>query len=418
MKFLSAIQKQTTALTPRFMKQFLKCLGLSIAVLAFTPIAHSNDDPANSISNLVSAIKNNDLAALIRISVGVEEFDNMGQQWEEQRSQRKAEITESERAEFSETIGMVIATDAEQRLMSLVEPKLAEYQAGLMQMVALFQGLGAMQIQQSPDLNTQEKQNLTAALNKTAQWVTANDLTNKEKMQQAIAILVTRARSMNITSIDDVMNLNYEDVLSKGGVALATARDILQHYNVEVNTLLDSVAVETLENDGKNAIVSTKFEIFGIPQEVTTRLVKYQGNWVSEDAVAQAKLVSALASMPRTPASETVPAAIPTNSDSATTSITTAMEQLQDSLNTNPFLSRAGINLSAIELADGFATLEVRTESSGIMSAIQDGNDLLTMDPALISASEDKQSLIALRKALQVLGDRYNIQSFFLVPGA
>ena len=80
---------------------------------------------------------------------------------------------------------------------------------------------------------------------------------------------------------------------------MGLSRRLLVHYGIDLDALLDSIEVETVENDGQRATVVTRFQFLGIPQEIRNEMVAHEGQWVSQDALNQAQVVSVLANMPR-----------------------------------------------------------------------------------------------------------------------
>ena len=403
-------------------------------LLVATPIAFAADDrPEASIVNAVEAIKENNLADLIRASVGDAEFDKLADQWNDNKQERLGAITEQDRAEFTGFMGLLSAPGSEEVILAMVEPKLAEFQAGMMQFVALFQGMGAMQIQQLKDVDAEGKKNLTDALNASAQWVTTNDLTNRDKAKQAIAMVVAKSRDLGIQTIDQFVQLDYDDLLDKGGEVLALFRDLLTHYGIQVDSLLDSIEIETLSNDGNEAVVETRFSFLGTPQKVKTTLVNQDGQWVSQDAVQQAQMVSILANMPAndTGANTASSSVSISQGEAGVTSISANAsasagnnagaqsgdaQNLREKLSANPFLKRWGVGLDVVDVADGFATLKLVQAPAGMMSAVQQGQDITRMTAADFDNTDDRMAVNALINVLETMRRRGAVESVMIVP--
>ena len=413
-------------------KSFQGMIGLVLVttMMNWSPGSLQAAEPEDALIGAVEALKANDLGGLIRSAVGDDEYAKMGEEWEKQRQQIQSEITEQDRAQFAGFMSMLTAPGSEDLLMTMIEPQLAQFQMSLAQFVAMFQGLGAMQIQQMQNIDAAGKQNLMAALQATSQWMTTQDLTNRDKARAAVELVVVRAREFGINTLDELTALDYDGLLGKGGQVLGLGRELLAHYQIDLYALLNSVEVQTLENDGQNALVAIRFDFLGIPQQFKSKLVRQGDQWVSEDALRQAQMVSVLANMPR---QSTV-----TESDTmvlqqqSTTSTVIAQESqisesgantgfdanwLQDSLNSNPFIHRYGMDLYVADFADGFATLELNAAPDGLISAVQQGQDLVTLTPASLPPGDDRLALAALQKVLQTLSGRGGIESIMILPG-
>ncbi|MFT7530527.1 MAG: hypothetical protein ACI9FD_001532 [Gammaproteobacteria bacterium] len=404
-----------------FNRNLVRVFAAVFGLFALCPtvIQAQADEPDTLITNAVEALKSNDLATLVRSSLGDAEFQQLGEQWDTSRQQRLGEISEQDRAEFAGFMGLLLAPGSEEMILSMIEPKLAELQTGLMQFVALFQGMGAMQIQQLTDVDAEAKQNLTAALNASAQWITTNDLANTDKARQAIQIVVEKARALEIKSLDDIANLSYQNMLNKAGEVLALARDVLTNYGISVDALLDSIEVETLSNDGSKANVVTRFEFLGTPQSIESTLINQDGRWVSEDALRQAQMISLLNQMPSS--SSAVSGSAEVSSVSASLTAQSADDsdpanRLQKSLLENPFLQRWQIDLEVIGVSNGFATLRLRGAPAGLQDAVKQGQDLTQMDVQNLPIAEDRMAVNALRNVLETLANRGEFDSAMILP--
>ncbi|MFT5114478.1 MAG: hypothetical protein ACI8P9_003815 [Parasphingorhabdus sp.] len=404
-----------------FNRNLVRVFAAVFGLFALCPtvIQAQADEPDTLITNAVEALKSNDLDTLVRSSLGDAEFQQLGEQWDTSRQQRLGEISEQDRAEFAGFMGLLLAPGSEEMILSMIEPKLAELQTGLMQFVALFQGMGAMQIQQLTDVDAEAKQNLTAALNASAQWITTNDLANTDKARQAIQIVVEKARALEIKSLDDIANLSYQNMLNKAGEVLALARDVLTNYGISVDALLDSIEVETLSNDGSKANVVTRFEFLGTPQSIESTLINQDGRWVSEDALRQAQMISLLNQMPSS--SSAVSGSAEVSSVSASLTAQSADDsdpanRLQKSLLENPFLQRWQIDLEVIGVSNGFATLRLRGAPAGLQDAVKQGQDLTQMDVQNLPIAEDRMAVNALRNVLETLANRGEFDSAMILP--
>ena len=264
-------------------------LGLSLLALsacgsdkATTKSGASLDTPHGTIMANVDAMRRNDLGALLKNNMSDAQIDEMRAGWEEQR---KEEPTESEKAEFAQQMAMLTADGAEDTLMAMVEPQLAQMKAQMPFFIMMAQTAGGQAIDGNTEMSDQEKEMAQGMLTAAADWANKTDLSDPELARKAIGIAAETARGLNLETLDDVQALDFDDLLDKGSATLGGTKKVLEVYGISIDDMFDSMEAKTTATDGDNAVVDLTFDFLGASHTVPMDMTKHEGRWVSSDAV-------------------------------------------------------------------------------------------------------------------------------------
>ena len=266
-----------SALNPAFAQERVATSGHSVS--------QSIPDPALQIRDLARVLRSNDLAGLINAIVPPSQFQVMRQAYEVHRLQP---ITPAERTKFSEGIAKLIDTNAVDKLMLEIEPKLVE--ARPKAPAALLIGMGALQmalVSDDSELTAEQRAALQSALPGIQKWAAETDFLSSISMRQAISLFADAARNTGVRSIDELKMLSFEQALAKAGTMLAASKQALSIYGLDVNAIADSLQVQVLKQDGQTARVRTTVTIFNAPISSEMDLVLLEGRWYSKSTVAK-----------------------------------------------------------------------------------------------------------------------------------
>ncbi|MCB1611909.1 MAG: hypothetical protein KDI60_09165 [Xanthomonadales bacterium] len=240
-------------------------------------------DPAVQIRAAATLLRNNDLMGLLRATVPPSQLQLLRQGYDEGRSQP---ISDEDRAEFEEAIAKFTAPDAVERLMQEIEPKLVE--ARPQAPGAIMMGLGAMQMAlSSPDAELTEEQRaaLRQAMPGLQRWLTSTDFLSSLSMRQALTLVTDAIRGTGLDSIDELRMLSLEEALAQAGSVLASAKQAVRIYGLDLDAIADTLAVEVLAIEGDTARVRTTITVFDAPISKEVELVLVEGRWYGKDAV-------------------------------------------------------------------------------------------------------------------------------------
>ncbi len=284
--------------------------GAPPAAPAPAPVAAAAPDAAVLAS--VKALRTNNVAGLLENALPAAEVAKMKADWVKEIN--KDPVTEEDRRKFAEQMSKLTAPGAEDKLYSELEPELKQFEQQSAQqmpmMIAMGQGFIQSAIQQSKDLNDQQKQQTTALIDATAKWAQTAKFTDATLAKQAIGVICKTARDLNIKTLDEARALSYDQAMQKAGIVLGGLKQVFALYGLSMDNALDSVKVETVSANGDAAKVKVTYTAFDQPFTTESDLVKVDGKWYSKQAIAQwAKA--------QEKAQETAKAAAPAGSDPA-----------------------------------------------------------------------------------------------------
>ncbi|MCF6299594.1 MAG: hypothetical protein L3J52_00485 [Proteobacteria bacterium] len=234
--------------------------------------------PDGAFNANIIALKNNDIRALILNSVSKEDYDKLVTEFENSKT---AGNSDAQKEQFVKTVSMLTADDAEENLYQQIAPQLEMARNMLPMMMMgkdqMLQGIGS-----SPMVPDDQKDNLTKIASAAMDWVAENDIFSEELTKNAIGVVVRTAKNLNLNTLDEVQNMNFDQALEKGSIVLGGVKSVLNTYGISVDTMLDSVQISDVQVNGDTASMKVGFEIFGELIDQTINMNKKDGKWVSE----------------------------------------------------------------------------------------------------------------------------------------
>jgi len=237
--------------------------------------------PHESVVASVRAFQHNDLQKFLVTTLGEHEVAEMKATWNAARRE-KPDAEQSE--QFRQFMEQLTAPDAEEMLFAAVEPRLEELEPQIAMMVGMFNGLGHSVIMEDESLTTAEKRNATRVLEAVGNLLMQNDVTDRERMHRAITLLCASARELDLHTLEDVHSLTFEQLLTKGGVAMAGVKDVLEVYGLTVDDWLETFHAETVVVKGDEATVRVRYTVLGLEQTSEFPMVRVEGRWIRKDA--------------------------------------------------------------------------------------------------------------------------------------
>lgn len=238
--------------------------------------------PHETVERSVQALRNDDLAALLRISLPEGKYTEVKAQWEARKNEP---ISEEERQEYAQMMEMLTRDDAVDTIMAQVEPQLEQARQQMPMFIGMFQGIAQSAITQNEDMTPEQRENAQEAVTAVAGWAQRTDLASPELAREAVTIAVDTANEIDLPTLDDVRALSFEEMLEKAGIMLAGFKKMLAVYDLDVNATLDSVRAETVAQDGDTAKVRTTFDFLGTEQVYEGEYVKVQERWYAREAM-------------------------------------------------------------------------------------------------------------------------------------
>ncbi len=226
----------------------------------------------------VAAMKSNDFKSLIKNSLTQEQYNELVTEFENNKS---GNFSESDKAQFAQTVAMLTTDGAEDNLYAMVEPQLEQARM-MLPMLLMGKDQVLQGIETNPMLPEAQRESATKVASAAIDWVTENDILSEDKTKAAIAALVDTAKALDMQSLDDLQNLSFDQALEKGSVAFGGVKNILGAYGISMDDMLDSVKVDTVDVQGDKATMNVSFEVFGEQVKQTMNMIKKDGIWVGE----------------------------------------------------------------------------------------------------------------------------------------
>ena len=256
-------------------------------------VSSSSMGPAQVTMELAHLAKINDLKGMLTLAMPAAQMKKMVDSWE---AKRKEPISETDRKEFADGIAKLIAPGAIDELMALAEPEMAALKPQMAMYSAIGIGMAQQAITANADLSESQKKQATEMVGALQGWATKTDFTDPNRLRKALTELATGVRATNITTLDQLQGLSFDQMLGKGGVLFGSMKRAFNAYDLNMDSMFSSVKAEQLSMSGDTAVVKTSMTFLGHPMTSETQMVKSDGRWYSKDSIdALKKAESAMA---------------------------------------------------------------------------------------------------------------------------
>jgi hypothetical protein len=268
----------------------LLSLGLAACSSEETPkTAPVPAGPAEAIEQSAQQLKDGDLLAVVQAALPPEHYERAKAEWKQNITSEPASA--EDRAKFAETMQKLTAADAEATLYAELEPQLAEFEKEMAAQMPLMVGMGrgfAMQtLQQSEQLTAEQKQQAGQLIDAVATWLQGAKFFDRDLARQAIGHIVATARKLEVTTLEQIEAMEFEQAVQKAGVALQGVFDVLEVYGLKVEQSLASVDAEVLTQQDAAARVKVAYTVFEQPLSFETDMVQIGDRWYGKDAIAE-----------------------------------------------------------------------------------------------------------------------------------
>jgi len=234
--------------------------------------------PDGSLMSVIESIKHNDIQALMQASMSSEMYDKAVAEFEN----AKMSPSESDKAQFAQMMGMLTSDGAVDQLMAMATPQLEQMRSQLPMMLMMGKGMASSAIQASPDIPADQKDTATKAVNAVMDFVSDNDILSEEVTRKAITAAVAAAKSLNMTSLDEMQNMSFDDAMGKAGLVMGGVKNILSAYGISMDDVLNSIDVSDVQTNGDNATMKMAYEFLGETFNQDVKMVKKDGKWIAE----------------------------------------------------------------------------------------------------------------------------------------
>ena len=119
-----------------------------------------------------------------------------------------------------------------------------------------------------------------------------NDITSEDKARKVIKVLCRTARKLDLDSLTELHQMDFDRAIKKGDLVLASLKEVIAVYGVDIDALLDSVEATTLSEDGDQAVVVMSYEFLGTRHTTQAEMERIDGRWFRKEGQSEGPSVS------------------------------------------------------------------------------------------------------------------------------
>ena len=241
----------------------------------------SPDSPDGTIEAAFDHLKNKRVSAFIMLMAPPAELKKMQDGWEKMR---KEPVDNADDAQFQQTMSMLTADGAEDKLFAMVKPKLAEaqQQIGMIAGMAPMMAAGAIQESGAPA-------DTLVMVESIGEKIAKMDIASEANAKKAIAIVCKAAREIDIPNGAAMQKLSFEEGLDKADVAYGAIVDALAVYGLDFNSTFESIDAKVLTTAGDTAEIEISVSLFGLEtKKVPVSMERKGGRWFPKKEDKQA----------------------------------------------------------------------------------------------------------------------------------
>jgi len=235
--------------------------------------------PDGAFMASIAAMKSNDLKSLIKNSLSQDQYNELVTEFENNKT---GNFSEADKAQFAQTVTMLTSDGAEDTLYAMVEPQLEQARAMLPMMLMMGKDQILQGIKENPMLPETQRDSAATVVGAAMDWMGENDILSEDKTKAAISALVDTAKALDMSSLDEVQNMNFEQALDKGSIAFGGVKNVLGAYGISMDDMLSSVEIDNVNVQGETATMDVSFEVFGETVNQVMNMVKKDGVWIGE----------------------------------------------------------------------------------------------------------------------------------------
>ncbi len=260
------------------------------------PSASANNEPASAVMNQVKLLDQGRIDALVKASLPPADYQAVRQKFAEQQKEQ-APITDKQRQEFAAKMKELSAPDAEQSLFKQLLPVLQQYDSKYKAQLPMYVGMGQTMmttaINQSKDMTPEQKKQAGEMLAAAAQWAQSTNWGDQDKAKQAISVVTSTVRKLDVKTLEQARAMSYEQAMDKYGQVWMGVRKIFKVYGADLDKALASVKAKTTNQADHKATVEISYSLFDKPMKSQIHMIERDGHWYNANLVA--KLEEAMA---------------------------------------------------------------------------------------------------------------------------
>jgi len=234
--------------------------------------------PDGALMAVIQSLKANDVKSLMQASMSDADYNKAVAEFEN----AKKTPSESDKAQFVQMMGMLTADGAEDQLMAMATPQLEKMRTQLPMLLMMGKGMASQAIESNPDIPADQKETVTKVANTLMDFVSNNDILSEEVTRKAIHAAVETAKSLDMKTLDELQNMNYDQAMAKAGIVMGGVKNVMGAYGISIDDLLGSIEVSDVIANGDNASMKLAYDFLGESFKQDVKMVKKDGKWTAD----------------------------------------------------------------------------------------------------------------------------------------
>ena len=243
------------------------------------PSSAAAPGPEATLKTWVKAVRTNDLAALYHALPAIQRAA-LERTWTMQCLTPDADAD----LQVTTTLALLLSPSGTDLLVARASPQLLainpqDLVIGLQQ-VGGFLALAGSQPKPAAGAPAIDYQAAQAFLADIGAWIPTAGLTDQGKLRSAIGHLILAAKALGVKNATEIRALKIEDLVRRLGMTLDDLKAAVMVYCLDVNALLDSVAISVLDAAGEQRNVTIAYTAFGHSHVIPVKMVHKNEAWV------------------------------------------------------------------------------------------------------------------------------------------
>ncbi len=255
---------------------------------ALAPLRGGATKPAQAVVLLTRHLHQNDLAAFARDAVPPALHQRLQAGWTEGRTRWPlTEMPFHER--MPRLLGALSAQGSETRLQTVFDRQFSGATAELKAAAASLGLFGVQYIRNEGDYSADERQHYAQFLQAISKWGVSAPLGDAGRAKRAIPQLVAAARGTGLTSEAEFGAAGMEQSLRKLGPFVATVKQTLSGYGLNLDDSLGGLQAGLVEQDGDHARVRLRYTLGNTPIDTVVAVERHGNRWYLSDYLRHAE---------------------------------------------------------------------------------------------------------------------------------
>lgn len=249
---------------------------------------------------ILSALKQNDFAALLEaternkdIAALAKDWDEQAARQREQMAKRATEVVDPDIAELTERVEeqtqqvwtKLQSADGVDALVSEWQPQIAESVSKHLLEFNLGFGAALTAIASDQDFNVQQVQQMTQLMYAVQNWTGRVDFADPERLRQALTAASRLVVQTKLKRFEDTQSLAFEDAIAHGDAMIVAVKRVFAAYDVDADQILNSVRFAEIDARGDTATLHAEARVFGVDLSHDFKMQWFEGEWIDADQV-------------------------------------------------------------------------------------------------------------------------------------